>query len=89
MLSDLFDEVHGYDFSERLVQIARRGFPRIKFASADATDLPLDDASTDLAMSVGLTECLNENQLRKYVAEMSRIIARGGVCIFRAWSKCS
>ena len=89
LLLDLFDEVHGYDFSERLVQVARKGFPGIKFAIADATALPLDDASADLAMSVGLTECLNKKQLRMYVVEMSRIIAPGGICLFRAWSKYS
>lgn len=85
LLCEFFGKVIGYDFSERLIEAGRQTFPEIQFEVADAKNLPAPDASAEFVMSVGLTECLDEAGIEKYIKEMARVLAPGGMCLFRMW----
>lgn len=47
LLSDICDEVVGIDFSERLLEQARRNVPKARFYLEDAMDLHFEDSSFD------------------------------------------
>ncbi len=76
--------VVGCDFSEPMLQIARRkaaerDLPQIRFEWADALDLPYDDASFE-AVTVGFG-VRNLSDLDRGLAEMTRVLKPGGCLV--------
>jgi len=69
-------EVLACDFSERMLERARRKAPALRFEWADALALPYETASFDAA-TVGFG-ARNFADLRGGVAEMARVVAPGG-----------
>jgi demethylmenaquinone methyltransferase / 2-methoxy-6-polyprenyl-1,4-benzoquinol methylase len=73
--------VVGCDFSEPMLQIARRkaaerGLPQTRFEWADALELPYDDASFE-AVTVGFG-VRNLSDLDRGFAELTRVLKPGG-----------
>ena len=74
----------GIDFSEKMVAIAKRMFPEIRFKQGDAQDLPLEDGSFDrVLMNFGL---LHVSQPEKACAEACRVLKPGGKFGFTVWA---
>jgi ubiquinone/menaquinone biosynthesis C-methylase UbiE len=74
----------GIDFSDKMVAIARRMFPKIRFTQGDAQDLPFEDGSFDrVLMNFGL---LHVSQPEKACAEACRVLKRGGKFGFTVWA---
>lgn len=69
-------DVVGSDFSERMLDQARRKAPRIAFEWGDALELPYEDDSFDAA-TVGFG-ARNFSDLDRGVAEMARVVRPGG-----------
>jgi demethylmenaquinone methyltransferase / 2-methoxy-6-polyprenyl-1,4-benzoquinol methylase len=69
-------DVVGMDFSEEMLQIARRKAPRIQFAAGDAQALQYDSASFHAA-TVGFG-ARNFGDLRLGLSEMARVVKPGG-----------
>jgi ubiquinone/menaquinone biosynthesis C-methylase UbiE len=74
----------GIDFSERMVAIAEKMFPRIRFTQGDAQDLPFDDSSFDRVLSnFGL---LHLSHPEKACADAFRVLKSGGRFGFTVWA---
>ena len=69
-------EVVGMDFSERMLQLARRKAPEIRFDQGDALALPYRDGEFD-AVTVGFG-ARNFSELGRGLAEMARVARPGG-----------
>jgi demethylmenaquinone methyltransferase / 2-methoxy-6-polyprenyl-1,4-benzoquinol methylase len=69
-------EVVGLDFSERMLERARRKAPDLEFVQADVLKLPFDDASFDAAV-VGFG-VRNVEDLEAGIRELRRILRPGG-----------
>jgi ubiquinone/menaquinone biosynthesis C-methylase UbiE len=74
----------GIDFSEKMVAIAKRMFPEIRFMQGDAHHLPFEDGSFDrVLMNFGL---LHVSQPEKACAEACRVLKQGGKFGFTVWA---
>jgi ubiquinone/menaquinone biosynthesis C-methylase UbiE len=74
----------GIDFSEKMVAIAKRMFPEIRFRQSDAHDLPFEDASFDrVLMNFGL---LHVSHPERACAEACRVLKPGGKFGFTVWA---
>jgi len=74
----------GTDFSDKMVAIAKRMFPEIRFTQGDAHDLPFEDGSFDrVLMNFGL---LHVSHPEKACAEACRVLKRGGKFGFTVWA---
>ena len=74
----------GIDFSEKMVAIAKRMFPEIRFRQGDAQDLPFEDGSFDLVlMNFGL---LHVSHPEKACAEACCVLKQGGKFGFTVWA---
>ena len=69
-------EVVGCDFSDRMLELARRKAPGIRFERANALDLPYADGEFDAA-TVGFG-ARNFSDLERGLAEMARVVRPGG-----------
>ncbi|PYK25602.1 MAG: hypothetical protein DME59_10055 [Verrucomicrobia bacterium] len=74
----------GIDFSDKMVAIAKRMFPEIRFMQGDAQDLPFEDGSFDrVLMNFGL---LHVSHPEKACVEVCRVLKRGGKFGFTVWA---
>lgn len=74
----------GIDFSEKMVAIAKRMFPEIRFTQGDAHDLPFKHDSFDrVLMNFGL---LHVSHPEKACAEACRVLKPGGKFGFTVWA---
>jgi demethylmenaquinone methyltransferase / 2-methoxy-6-polyprenyl-1,4-benzoquinol methylase len=69
-------EVTGSDFSERMLELARRKAPELRFEHGNALSLPYDDDSFDAA-TVGFG-ARNFSDLPQGLREMARVVRPGG-----------
>jgi ubiquinone/menaquinone biosynthesis C-methylase UbiE len=74
----------GIDFSEKMIALAKRMLPEIRFMQGDAQDLPFEDGSFDrVLMNFGL---LHVSQPEKACAEACRVLKPGGKFGFTVWA---
>jgi ubiquinone/menaquinone biosynthesis C-methylase UbiE len=71
-------EVVGVDVADRMIEVARRNTPpelagRVRFAEADAAQLPFDDAAFDLVSLANMIP---------FFAELARVTAPSGWVVF-------
>lgn len=69
-------EVVGLDFSERMLERARRKEPAIEWIQGDLLELPFEDGSFD-AVTVGFG-VRNVSDLERGLAELRRVLRSGG-----------
>lgn len=75
----LQSEVIGVDFSQNMLEIARKKHPDIEFLEADCTQLPFEDESFDLCIiSFGLR---NIENMEKALKEIYRVLKKDGYFI--------
>jgi SAM-dependent methyltransferase len=68
----------GVDSSELGVEFSRRRYPGLRFEVADAAALPFEGESFDKAVAADLTEHLDDETLRRMLAECRRVLVPGG-----------
>jgi ubiquinone/menaquinone biosynthesis C-methylase UbiE len=74
----------GIDFSDKMVAMAKRMFPEIRFTQGDAHNLPFKDGSFDrVLMNFGL---LHVSRPEKVCAEACRVLENGGKFGFTVWA---
>lgn len=72
-------KIIGVDFSDKMLEVARKKNPGIEFLEADCTNLPFEDKSFDLCtISFGLR---NIEDMEKALNEIYRVLKKGGVFI--------
>jgi len=85
-------ELHGVDFSERMLQLARKYADKFKFSvnlvEADARNLPYADDSFDWAIAVATFHHIEENEERlKALKEFQRVLKPGGEAFITVWNR--
>lgn len=70
----------GIELSPTGLHVARAH--RRPVVQASVLDLPLPDASVDLATSFDVFYCLDDAQIRRALAEMHRVLVPGGLALF-------
>ena len=75
----------GLDFSNEMIAIAKRMFPKIEFRQGDAQNLPFDDDSFDRVVA---NFCLlHLAKPERAMAEANRVLKTGGRFAFTTWAK--
>ena len=76
-------EALGLDFSESMVQEARRRFPHVAFRQGDGENLPFGEGSYDVVLcAFGILHFANPDRA---IAEAHRVLVPGGVYALTAW----
>lgn len=76
--------VDGFDIQEEMVELAKRAtseLDNVCIQVGDAADMPYDDASFDLALSLFVTCNLPPKSFAKHFQELYRVLAPGGKAI--------
>jgi SAM-dependent methyltransferase len=74
----------GIDFSEKMIGIAKRMFPEIRFMQGDARELPFEDGSFDrVLMNFGM---LHVSHPEKACADACRVLKPRGKFGFTVWA---
>ena len=78
------ETVDGIDIQEELVKRAKQatsGMDKVRIQLGDATDMPYDDDSFDVAISLFVSCNIQPSAFRKYFQELYRVLAPGGKAI--------
>ena len=76
----------GIDTSERLIEIAKKQYPNIKFQVADALNLPFPDNFFDKVYSISVLHHIPSEDFRfRYLKEAKRVLKSEGFLILRVW----
>jgi len=76
----------GVDFSERLIEIAKRNYPQTKFQTADVLNLPFPSDYFDKIYNIAVLHHIPSEELRRQsLEEAKRILKPGGVLILTVW----
>ena len=83
-LKTISKTIIGIDISDKMVEVARAGFPDIEFKTMDAADLRFADESFDAAVfSYNGIDCLYPEEKRaKVYKEVNRVLKSGGIFIY-------
>ena len=66
-------EVHGVDFNDLAVDMAKKQNPSQDFKKGSITNLPFSDSSIDFIFTHKFLNCLNDDDLNQGVSEMYRV----------------
>ena len=76
----------GIDFSEKLIEIARKKYPEAKFQVADCLNLPFPANFFDKIYSISVLHNIPSREFRlRYFKEAKRVLKPGGLLILRVW----
>ena len=83
-LKTISNKIIGIDVSDKMVDVAKAGFPTIEFKTMDAVDLQFADASFDAAVFSfnGIDYIYPEEHRNKAYNEIHRVLKSGGVFIY-------
>jgi len=70
-LKDLGYEVIGVDYSQNMINKAKSLSQGIEFKQGDGYNLPFEDNSFDLVISIGVLQCLEQEDL--FLSELKRV----------------
>jgi ubiquinone/menaquinone biosynthesis C-methylase UbiE len=77
----------GIDNNKNLIRIAQKKYPEGKFVIGDMLNLPFEDKSQDVVVSIAALHHIPSNKLRnKAVSEMFRILNKNGILIISVWN---
>jgi len=69
-------QIHGIDLNDNALDIAKKKLPSGNFRKGSITDLPFEDSSIDFVFTHQLLNYLDDDTLKKGVAEMFRIATK-------------
>jgi tRNA (uracil-5-)-methyltransferase TRM9 len=79
-------DFYGIDFSERLIEIAKKKYPQGNFKVSDALKTSFADNYFDKVYSISVLHNIPSRRLRiQYLREMRRVMKPGGLLIMRVW----
>ena len=76
--------VHGFDIQEEMVELAKQATSHLDMVHiqvGDAADMPYDDASFDVAISLFVTCNLSPEAFEKHFQELHRVLVPGGKAV--------
>ena len=79
-------EYVGIDKSEKLIEIARKKYPGVKFQVGDAFNLSFPDNYFDKIFSISVFHHMPSEELRQeFLEEAKRVLKPNGLLILRVW----
>ena len=76
----------GVDFSEKLIEIAKEKYPKVKFQVADALDLPFPNNYFDRIYSIAVLHHIPSREFRlQFLKEARRVLKPNGLLILTVW----
>ncbi len=76
----------GVDISERLIKLAQRKHPGVKFQTADALNLPFPNNYFDKIYTIAVLHYIPSKQLRlQFLKEIKRVLKKEGFLILTVW----
>lgn len=76
----------GLDFSEKIIEIARKNNPKGNFKVADALNIPFENDSFDKVYSIAVLHHIPSFELRiKFLEEIKRVLRDDGYLILTVW----
>jgi len=76
----------GVDFSEKLIEIAKEKYPKVKFQVADALNLPFPNNYFDKIYSIAVLHHIPSEEFRiQFFEEVRRILKPNGFFILTVW----
>jgi ubiquinone/menaquinone biosynthesis C-methylase UbiE len=86
LLKEKTIDYQGVDFSEKLIEIAKKRYPQFKFQVADAFNLPFPASFFDKVFSVAVFHHIPSYGLRmKFLKEMKRLLRPEGHILLTVW----
>jgi ubiquinone/menaquinone biosynthesis C-methylase UbiE len=77
----------GVDISEKLIEIAKKRFPKAKFQVTDALNLPFPDNYFDKVYSVAVLQHIPSQEFRlQFLKEAKRVLRPKGILILTVWN---
>jgi SAM-dependent methyltransferase len=78
-LSQFFNNLHGVDVEEEVVQKAAIYNPRVKYCTYDGLDLPFENNSLDMVFAINVMHHIHPDKWENFVKEMYRVVKPGGI----------
>ena len=79
LLADCADQLVGVDLSPGIVEAVNRRFPDMESCAADVRELPFEDVSFDLIISISTLDHFDSQQeIQTAMSELSRVLRPGG-----------
>ena len=76
----------GVDNSERLIKLAQKKHPGVKFQTADALNLPFPDNHFDKVYSIAVLHHMPSREFRsQFLKEAKRVLKQEGLLILTVW----
>ncbi len=76
----------GVDKAEKLIEKARKEYPKAKFKTADALKLPFKDNSFDFVISIAVLHHMPSEKTRlQFLREAKRVLKKGGKLRISVW----
>jgi len=76
----------GVDFSEKLIEIAKNKYPKLKFEVANALNLPFPNNYFDKIYSIAVLHHIPSKQFRlQFLQEARRVLKSNGLLILTVW----
>ncbi len=86
ILKDKGIDYIGVDFSERLIEIAKKRYPQAKFQVADALNLPFSNDYFDKVYAIAVLHHIPSKEFRqRFLEETKRVLKPGGLLILTVW----
>jgi tRNA (uracil-5-)-methyltransferase TRM9 len=87
VLKDKEVDYIGVDFSEKLIEIAKKRFPEAKFQVADALNLPFPNSFFDKVYSIAVFHHIPSKEFRqRFLKEIRRVLKPEGLLILTCWN---
>jgi len=76
----------GVDFSEKLIEIAKKKYPKVKFQVTDALNLPFPNNYFDRIYSIAVLHHIPSKEFkRQFLKEARRVLKPNGLLILTVW----
>lgn len=76
----------GVDISEKLIEIAKKKYPNIKFQTADALNLPFPNNYFDKVYSIAVLHQVPSKEFRlQFLKEAKRVLKQEGFLVLSVW----
>jgi len=87
VLKDKRVDYIGVDFSEKLIEIAKKRFPEAKFLVADALNLPFPNNFFDKVYAIAVLHHIPSKAFRqRFLEETKRVLKPGSLLILTCWN---